>query len=251
MSTVTLDPDSPAARPARAPCVLVVRTGRADPSVADSHGDYPDMFRRLLADVGADIDVVSPFSGEALPYGGRYEGIIVTGSASSVRDEEPWMAAVGRWAVAMAAHTPVLGVCFGHQLVGEALGGRVDRNPAGPEWGTVDVQLTAAGRADPLFDGLPDILVVQGLHGDVVLTEPAPERFVRLAGNAGTPLQAMAVGPWLRTVQFHPELQDDSLSTILAARGWTATHPTRHSDHGRRIVHNWVQHYVRRAEHAG
>ena len=144
--------------------------------------------------------------GKALPYGGLYQGIIISGSASGVRDEAPWMPILGRWALAMAAHTPVLAICFGHQLVGEALGGRVEANPKGPEWGTVDVALNDAGRADPLFTDLPDVLRVQALHRDVVLTEPEPHRFTRLAGNDSTPLQAFAVGPWLRAVQFHPEL---------------------------------------------
>lgn len=248
---IPTDPDQPPARPARRPRVLIVQTGRADPSVHERWGDYPDMFGRIMAEAGADWEVVVPLDGEALPYGGRYEGIIITGSAKGVREEEPWMAAVGLWALAMAAHTPVLAVCFGHQLVGEALGGRVEPNPLGPEWGTVDLALTEAGRRDPLFAGIDQPLRVQQLHRDVVLQPPQPHRYTLLSGTAHTALQAFAVGPWLRAVQFHPELQAEPLQRIMHARGWTPTHPVQPSDHGTRILHNWVRHYVRRAEQGG
>lgn len=248
---VSTHPDDPPARPAHAPCVLVVQTGRADPSVHESHGDYPEMFARVLAQEGVEVETVAVLDGEALPYGGRYAGIIVTGSAKGVRDEEPWMAVLGRWALAMAAHTPVLAVCFGHQLVGEALGGRVEANPKGPEWGTAHLQLTETGRRDPLFEGLQDGLRVQQLHRDVVLRPPDPHRYQLLAGSEHTALQAFAVGPWLRAVQFHPELQADSLRTILQARGWTPTLPVEDSPDGTRILRNWVRHYVRRAEQVG
>lgn len=240
--------DEPPARAARPPRVLLVRAGKADDSVRAAHGDYTDWFERALAPHGVEVEAVAAFDGEVLPYGGAYEGIIITGSASSVRDEAPWMPMVGQWALSMAAHTPVLAVCFGHQLVGERLGGRVEAHRDGPEWGTVDVQLTDAGRRDPLFEGLPDVLRVQGLHRDHVAVEPDPARFTRLAGNAHTPLQAFGVGPWLRAVQFHPELRADALDFLLDARGWTATAPVEPTDHGERLLGNWVEHYVRRAE---
>jgi len=239
------------ARPAHAPTVLIVQAGQPDPAIRQRLGDYPAWFGEVFALEGATSEPVAVFEGEALPYGGRYEGIVLTGSAHSVRDEAPWMAMLGRWALAMAAHTPVLAVCFGHQLVGEALGGRVDTNPAGPEWGTVDVRLNDAGRADPLFTDLPALLRVHALHRDVVLREPEPQRFTRLAGNPNTSLQAFAVGPWLRAVQFHPELTAPRLGAILDGRGWTPTTPVEASDHGARILRNWVRHYVRRAESAG
>ena len=244
---VHTDSSSPPARRARPPRVLVVRTGQADPSVAAAVGDYPEWFRRSLAPLGVQQEEVAVFEGEVLPYGGRYDGIILTGSGKGVRDEDPWMAMTGRWALAMAAHTPVLAVCFGHQLVGEALGGRVERNPAGPENGMAEVALTAQGRADPLFAGLPTALRVPALHDDLVLQEPAPHRFVRLAGNPHTPLQAFAVGPWLRAVQFHPELSAPQVQAVLDAHGQAPNLSLLASDHGARVMENWVRHFLLRA----
>lgn len=245
---VHTDASEPPARPARAPHVLVVRLGEADEQVRAAIGDYPDWFAAMLEPLGVVVEDAAVYAGEALPYGGHYDGIILSGSAYGVRDEEPWMPIVGRWAVAMAAHTPVLAVCFGHQVVGEALGGRVDVNPKGPEWGTASVALTPAGSRDPLFSGLPDTLRVQQLHNDAVVREPEPHRFVRLAGNAHTPLQAFAAGPWLRAVQFHPELTARGLQAVSEAQGWTPTEEIAESGHGARIMENWVRHFVRRAE---
>lgn len=238
--------DSPPRR-ARPPQILVVQMGPVNPTVQPHIGDHVDWFRRHLEPAGAQLRSVSVYDGEVLPYGGRYDGIILSGSACGVRDQLPWMNITGRWAVAMAAHTPVLGVCFGHQLIGEALGGRVEPHPEGPEWGTFDLPLTEAGRLDPLFEGLPDVLRVQQLHRDLVLQEPEPHRFTRLAGNAHTPLQAYAMGPWLRAVQFHPELSVMDLDLILRARAWEPTSPLRPSDHGQRILGNWLRSYVLRA----
>lgn len=239
-------PDTPARR-ARPPQILVLEMGAANPLVQEQIGGYPRWFARHLEPLGARITPVAVYDGEVLPYGGHYDGIILSGSACGVRDQLPWMSITGRWALMMAAHTPVLGVCFGHQLIGEALGGRVEPHPDGPEWGTTDIPLTEAGRADPLFDGLPDLLRVQQLHRDLVLQEPEPHRFTRLAGNAHTPLQAYAVGPWLRAVQFHPELSSDDLGLILHARQWTKTSDLLPSDHGTRILANWLRFYVLRA----
>lgn len=218
--------------------VLLVKTGSTEPALVARDGDYDDWFRAALPGGPAGCDVVAPFAGEGLPaHPERWDGILLTGSPLSVRDEAPWMAALGRWALARAeAGQPVLGVCFGHQLLGEALGGRVEANPAGREAGTVEVALTPEGQAHPLFAGLPPVLAVQATHNDA-LVRPPPGA-VRLAGNANTAWQAFAWGPRVACVQFHPELRPESLSTLMQLRGWEGQ--TRPSEHGARILASWA-----------
>ena len=107
------------------PRVLMIKTGTTDPAIAAQDGDYDDWFRGSSP---GDIQwtQVDAFRGEALPPAEGFDGVLVTGSPLSVRDEAPWMGALGQWMLQAAeAHVPVLAVCFGHQLVGEALGGRV------------------------------------------------------------------------------------------------------------------------------
>src|SRR4051812_8272904 len=124
--------------------VLIVQTG-----TTHLHGDYPAWFQRAL---GFSMPVVRAHQGEKLQAGlDRYKphGILVTGSPLSVTEKAPWMLELGR--ELLKAGVPVLGVCFGHQLLAQVAGGEVIVNPRGREIGTVRVKLTQAGKRDPLF----------------------------------------------------------------------------------------------------
>ncbi len=180
--------------------ILVVRAGSPTPEALRRFGDFTEWFERLLA---PEVVVVDAVRGEPFPGTERIGGVIVTGSSESVIRPKPWMQRAGRWLVGVARTTPVLGVCFGHQLLAMALGGTVERQPGGPEVGTAEVELTAQGRRDPLFAGLATPLLVQQNHEDHV---PAPPPGAEvLARNDRSPVQAFAHGPHIRAVQFHPE----------------------------------------------
>lgn len=219
--------------------ILVLKAGTTMPEVVAAHGDYDTWFSVPFEAEGFEIDVVDTVSGETLPHAGSYAGVVITGSPSSVRDQAPWMGGMAGWALAVAAAgTPVLGVCFGHQLLGEALGGWVEPSAQGGEFGTITVQLTEAGRKDPLFEGVPDAFRVQSTHKDLLIRPPVDQGAVRLAGNAHTHWQAFAAGPHLRAVQFHPELTPDALRLLLKARGIQA--PVSDEHVGLRILQNWL-----------
>jgi GMP synthase (glutamine-hydrolysing) len=195
--------------------VLVLQAGSVGGAVADRFGDFDAWFRRRLSP-RVETEVARPFRGDPLPSPSGFDGFLVTGALESATTPAPWMEAAGRWLLEAARAGPVLGVCFGHQLIARALGGRVERTPAGFEAGTREVRLTDAGRRDPLLAGLPDPLPVQQTHEDHV-PEPPPGA-VLLAGNAHAPVQAYAVGESIRCVQFHPEI-DAPLARFLAERG--------------------------------
>jgi GMP synthase (glutamine-hydrolysing) len=142
---------------------------------------------------------------------------MMTGSPLSVTQPEPWMQRAADFMVeAGEKGTPVLGVCFGQQLLAHAYGGKVSRNLQGREIGTVEVSLTEAGRKDPLFDGLPERFAVQATHEDIV--SQLPEGAQVLAGNANTAAQALAFRPNVRGVPVHPEAPTDAMRALIHAR---------------------------------
>jgi GMP synthase (glutamine-hydrolysing) len=200
------------------PRLLLVKTGTVHAAVRVAFGDYDRWFRRALRACGPlDVRVAEAHLGAPLPARQEVDAVIVTGSPLSVTERAPWMRDTGRWLLAAAdARVPVLGVCFGHQLLADALGGAVRRSPCGPEIGTVACTLTAAGRADPLFAGVPERFEVQATHEDEV--EPAPAGAVPLASNGHSAWQAFRAGPFLAGVQFHPEIDAATMAAMIEAR---------------------------------
>ena len=140
-----------------------------------------------------------------------------TGSASMVSEREPWSEQTAAWLrSAVAAEVPVLGVCYGHQLLAHALGGRVDYNPNGREIGTVEMTLEPAATGDPLFRGLGGRMHGQATHLQSVL-EPPPGAEV-LARTALDPYHAFRVGESAWGVQFHPEFSLAAVGAYIDAR---------------------------------
>ena len=171
--------------------ILIIKTGTTELSVVEQFGDYDDWFRALLDGHPTVVTICDAWQHESLPDPRAFDGIILTGSPSSVRDEDAWMASLGQWAIQAAEwSTPVLAVCFGHQLAGEILGGRVETNPAGPEYGTIEVTLTTAGQNDPLFMGVPARFYVQSIHRDSLIRPP---NAILLASTPNTKWEANSV----------------------------------------------------------
>lgn len=194
--------------------ILIVQTGTAAPELVRDHGDYPAWFQQSL---GEKYTVVRAHEGEKLPSG-TPQGIIVTGSPLSVTENAPWMLELGAALLEQGKRgAQVLGVCFGHQLLAKAAGGEVILNPRGREIGTVTVQLTEAGRRDPLFTWAQGGEVeVQATHVDAV--DPLPAGATLLASNENCAAQAYRLSPTVAGVQFHPEVPPDALRDLILSR---------------------------------
>jgi len=226
--------------------VLVLQCGSVGREGVRRFGDFPEWFARPLAPL-VRLRVVRPYA-ERLPSLADLDGILVTGSLASVTRPEPWMEDAAGFLRDATRSLPVLGVCFGHQLLAWALGGRVERNPAGLEAGTGEVRLTEAGRRDPLFSGLPDRLPAQQMHEDHV---PAPPPGATLlAEGSVTPVQAFASGR-ARGIQFHPEIDARVMRClverdrrVVEAHAPGGAEPVlasiRETPEAARVLHNWA-----------
>ena len=195
---------------------LILETGQPTPSMR-RHGNFAHWIR-VAAGLGRDDAVaVDVQRGDALPRREGFAGAIVTGSAAMVTERHDWSERSAAW-LREAAHAglPLLGICYGHQLIAHALGGTVDDNPNGREMGTVHIDLHPQAQDDPLFAGLPARIKAQATHLQSVL-QPPPGATV-LARNQHDGCHAFRWGDAAWGLQFHPEFSTGHMRGYIHAR---------------------------------
>ena len=198
--------------------VVIVKTGSTEPSIRARRGDFEDWIAVGMSFAPDELLVVDVRGGESLPDSPSVGGVVITGSASFASEREPWSLATEKWLKPIVElGTPVLGICYGHQILAQALGGIVGRNPRGREMGTVSVDLGGPVRAeDPLLGHLPESVLVQTTHVESVLR--LPQGAERLGSNAADENHAFSYGPRAWGVQFHPEFDADVMRGYLEDR---------------------------------
>lgn len=189
----------------------IIKLGETYPATAAAIGDFEHWIERGM---GEPARVVDPRRGGPLPPPERVRGAVLTGSHAMVTEHTAWSEATGRWlAELVQRQVPVLGICYGHQLLAHALGGEVAYHPGGKEIGTVEVRLHEAAAGDPLLGGLPPLFAAQVVHSQSVRRLPAGA--VPLAANGFEPHQAFRVGPCAWGVQFHPEFDARAMTAYI------------------------------------
>ncbi len=183
--------------------LLIIATGEAPPKIRARLHDFPQHFR-LGADVPADrLRTVRVFAGETLPAPQEVVGAFITGSAAMLTDRARWSENTAGWIrTAMDAQLPLFGVCYGHQLMAHALGGRVGMLQGGREIGTHDITRQDSGSL-PILDGLPASFPAHLSHQQSVLEVP-PTAAV-YAHSQRDPHQLLVYAEHALSTQFHPE----------------------------------------------
>jgi GMP synthase-like glutamine amidotransferase len=184
------------------PRVTIIETGIVSPKNRERHGSYPQMFARMIgaADPSVTFDTVSIPTGEPLPDINGLEAILITGSVAGVYDKLDWIAPLE--AFVRAAHqskVPMVGVCFGHQLIAQALGGTARKSEKG------------FGLGRHVYDIAPDNGVIDGTrialacsHQDQVITPPAGAKTI-LSSDFTPHAGLLYAGDTTLSVQAHPE----------------------------------------------
>ncbi len=231
--------------------IAVLITGDPVPRVLKSRGDFEGIFRELLEGtflgevVGYDIR-----EGEFPPLDEELKAIIITGSAANVPDQEPWMVVAQEWLrVVVPTGVPTFGVCFGHQLLAQALGGEVQLNPRGREMSTVEVERSGES---PIFEGVDELFQANACHVDTVVA--LPEGAEALATSLVDDHQCIRFSDTCYGVQFHPEFDSEVMRGYVEARAELIAGEgldpeamlARASDTpmGGQVLRNFVRHYV-------
>jgi GMP synthase-like glutamine amidotransferase len=153
------------------PKITIVETGVVSPKIRAQHGSFPQMFERLIgeADAAASFATVRLMDGEALPDPENLDAILLTGSPAGVYDDLDWIAPLERFVrAAYEARTPMAGVCFGHQLIAQALGGTVRKSDKG--WG-IGRHVYDIARDNGVIGG--ETIAIAASHQDQVIEPPA------------------------------------------------------------------------------
>ncbi|MDX5351359.1 MAG: type 1 glutamine amidotransferase [Paracoccaceae bacterium] len=183
----------------------ILQCGQSPDQLKDEMGDYPDMFERLLAGRGFTFRT---WHVEAMEFPAdvhEAEGWLLTGSRHGVYEDHAFIPPLEDFIRrAYAAHVPLVGICFGHQIIAQALGGRVVKHPGG--W--------AVGTQDYDFDG--QTLSLNAWHQDQVVQLP-PGASVA-ARNAFCENAALVYEGRAFTVQPHPEFEDSFVQGLMDTR---------------------------------
>lgn len=184
----------------------IFKVGQTFKKSIEEIGDFDDWIGYYI-NPKFSVKVIDILNNEALPSVDDTLGVIITGSHSMVTDNLDWSVNVEQWILnASTKNVPIFGICYGHQLIGKALGGVVQNNPNGKEIGTVEIQTHENIKDDILFKDTPIQFQAHVTHMQSVVTLPKGAK--TLAYNSHDENQIVRYSSYIWGVQFHPEFDE-------------------------------------------
>lgn len=223
--------------------VAILSTGAPPPELAPRFGDYGAMFGRLLGP-GFVPRVYRAAAGELPAAPDSHPAVLITGSAAGVYEPLPWIAPLLSFLREAKGRSKLVGICFGHQAMAEALGGRVEKSERGWGIGLQDYDLWE--RAGWMGEATPGRIAVPVSHQDQVVSPPPGARV--LAGNAFTPFGLLE---WEDAVsmQFHPEFEPEYAQALIEHRRARVPDPDKAIEslerpNDRALVAEWIRAFL-------
>lgn len=184
----------------------ILQTGASPDQLQAEAGDYPDMFKRLLADQGFEFRTWRVEVMDFPPDIHAADGWLITGSRHGAYEDHAFIPPLEEFIrAAYNAHVPVVGICFGHQIIAQAMGGKVEQFAKG--W--------SVGPTDYDFNGQK--ITLNAWHRDQVTR--APETAEVIARNDFCENAALLYDDRMFTVQAHPEFGPDFVDGLMRTRG--------------------------------
>jgi GMP synthase-like glutamine amidotransferase len=195
----------------------ILETGLIREELADRNDPYPVMFERLLGLAGRKLEYAaySVIRGQMPESIDECDGWLITGSRYGVYEQLDWMLELqGFIRELAAAERPLIGICFGHQIIAAALGGKVVKSELG--W-KVGVQRYDLERRYDWMGEPPPAVTMHAFHQDqIVVCPPSAEVFL---SSAGCPLAGLSYGDSIISVQAHPEIEESYERDLLEMFG--------------------------------
>jgi GMP synthase-like glutamine amidotransferase len=191
----------------------LLETGAPPAEIIDEFGDYPSMFRRLFGEDAYAYATYDVAAG-ALPKAAEAcDAYVVTGSSAGVYDPLPWIEPLKGFLRAAKGRAKLVGVCFGHQVMAEAFGGRVEKSERG--WG-VGLHAYEVRVPQPWMEPVERIRVAAS-HQDQVVVSPPGATVVAASDFSPYGMLAYDDGAAI-SIQLHPEFEPAYARALIESR---------------------------------
>ena len=197
--------------------VRIIETGEPPSPLKGQFGRYPAMIERVLAPLASDLSFSTTpiFRGAGLPSLDSIDALIITGSPAGVYEGHDWIAPTEDFLRgAIAAGKPTVGICFGHQLLAQTFGGKVEKSAKG--WGVGAHSYTMTGGADWMTP-MQSRVTCAVFHQDQVIEPPEGARILGGCDFCPNGVISYAQGPAI-SFQQHPEFSHDYAVAVMRLR---------------------------------